>query len=365
MTVPSQQCSRAGDQATRHTRPRSVDEGAQIPGRLRSSCLINNYNYGRYIGEAVDSALAQSLPYDEIIVVDDGSTDDSLEVLHSRYGNHSNIRIVCHEQSGQLSCIQRAVELASGDVIFMLDSDDCHHRDLHAKVQSVYRTQKGVDFVSVGHQEFGSRANSRQRIKPTRDMGNSALAAVFFRHWVGAPTSCLSIRSSLLEKILPYPRESCWKTRADDVLVLGSSIMGAHKYHLGDQLVRYRVHEKNHYSGRKWSCVEKMQYALKLNAMINWYCDTAGYDVSLLRKLASKEFRTIERPIFKELVMYLRLCSQSRASWDVRIGGHISILKNYLTKRRVPSKRSFASEPVLEIAGETGKPELRTSLRAA
>ncbi len=333
MSPPYLHSDRTRPPARREQDPAPAD-GVASGKPLTSSCLINNHNYGRFLCDAVDSALNQSVPYDEIIVVDDGSTDDSLEILHSRYGGRRGIRIASQDQSGQLSCIQRAVEMASGDLIFMLDSDDCQHPNLHAEVRNVYQNRRCIDFISVGHEKFGPRAKNHRRVKPTRDQGISALAAVYHRHWVGAPTSCLSMRSSLLEKVLPYPRESCWKTRADDVLVLGTSIMGAHKYHLGEPLVRYRLHDHNHFSGKKWSASEKMQYALKLNAMIGWYVDVAGYDLALLPKLNSKEFRTIDRPTFKELQMYLRLCRYPGTSLDVSCGNAISILRHYLAEKR-------------------------------
>src|SRR5690242_11531263 len=47
---------------------------------LKTSCLINNFNYAHYVSEAVESALAQTIAFDEIIVVDDGSTDESVEL---------------------------------------------------------------------------------------------------------------------------------------------------------------------------------------------------------------------------------------------------------------------------------------------
>lgn len=349
----------------RHGRPVAGTNGEYAGGPLSSSCLVNNYNYGRYICEAVDSALDQSLPFDEIIIVDDGSTDNSLDVLRKRYGKRSDVRIVSQEQSGQLSCIQRAVDMASGDIVLLLDSDDCQCPDLHASVQSAFRSHPRIDFVSVDHEKFGPCAKGGHRKKTTRDLGVSALASIFFRHWVGAPTSCLAMRSSLLDSILPYPHESCWTTRADDVLVLASSIVGAQKYHLGEQLVRYRVHDKNHFSGRNWSSVQKMQYALKLNTMINWYINAAGYDISLLRKLASKEFRTIERPVLKELIMYLRLCAQSGTSLDVSCGNSISILRHFIAEHRRAFFRHLTAKLAQQPAGQTQTDEFLKSPRAA
>jgi len=64
------------------------------------SIIIDNYNYGRFLGEAIDSALAQTYPHVEVIVVDDGSTDNSREVI-AKYGDR--IIPVLKENGGQAS----------------------------------------------------------------------------------------------------------------------------------------------------------------------------------------------------------------------------------------------------------------------
>src|SRR5580704_12732409 len=88
---------------------------------LKASILVNNYNYGRFVAAAIDSALHQDWPNKEIIVVDDGSTDDSRAII-SAYGD--KIRVVFKENGGQTSAANLAFKHCTGDVIFFLDSDD-------------------------------------------------------------------------------------------------------------------------------------------------------------------------------------------------------------------------------------------------
>ncbi|QDT05696.1 Chondroitin synthase [Rubripirellula lacrimiformis] len=300
---------------------------------MRTSCLINNYNYADFLCEAVQSALEQETPFTEVIVVDDGSTDDSLSRLDKRFRNESRLQVIAKDQEGQLSCLQTAMEIASGDVVYFLDSDDRHRPDLNTKVQSVYEQQPSIDCISVGYESFGDCAGGRQRIKVTRDQGISAVGAVMQRRWVGAPTSCLSMRSSLVRKILPYPRESEWKTRADDVLVFGSSIVGSHKFHLEEPLVEYRRHGANHFAGRSWSAAEKMRYSLEVNRMTGWYVEKMGYELSTFPRLASREFRTIEKPTVKEWLQYLRMASHPSLTLGLRMGNLLSVTKHYVRER--------------------------------
>ena len=85
------------------------------------SIVINNYNYARFLPEAIESALAQTYPHKEIIVVDDGSTDDSRRVMES-YGDR--IKPIYKKNGGQASAMNLGYEAAKGDLIYFLD-DTC------------------------------------------------------------------------------------------------------------------------------------------------------------------------------------------------------------------------------------------------
>src|SRR5437016_4753593 len=85
------------------------------------SILINNYNYGRFLREAIDSALRQTYTNTEVIVVDDGSTDDSRQII-AGYG--SRIVPVLKENGGQASAFNAGFAVSKGQWICFLDSDD-------------------------------------------------------------------------------------------------------------------------------------------------------------------------------------------------------------------------------------------------
>jgi len=85
------------------------------------SVIVNNYNYGRFLGSAIDSALAQTYAPLEVVVVDDGSTDDSRDVIAS-YGKR--VVPVLKENVGQASAFNSGFARSRGDVVIFLDSDD-------------------------------------------------------------------------------------------------------------------------------------------------------------------------------------------------------------------------------------------------
>src|SRR5437879_9367021 len=98
---------------------RDFTERPMTNARL-ASIIINNYNYRRFLREAVDSALNQTYRNTEVIVVDDGSTDGSPEIIAS-YGDR--IVPVLKKNGGQNSALNAGFSLSRGDVILLLDSD--------------------------------------------------------------------------------------------------------------------------------------------------------------------------------------------------------------------------------------------------
>ena len=85
------------------------------------SIVINNYNYARYLGDAIDSALAQTWHPLEVIVVDDGSTDDSWSVIQ-RYGER--VRAMRQPNGGQGAAYNAGFAASRGEWVLFLDADD-------------------------------------------------------------------------------------------------------------------------------------------------------------------------------------------------------------------------------------------------
>lgn len=88
------------------------------------SCIIAVYNGRQYLAEAIESLRAQSRPVDEIIVVDDGSTDDSAEIAA---GFGPPVRCLRQENAGQSAARNHGVRVSRGELLSFLDADDLIH----------------------------------------------------------------------------------------------------------------------------------------------------------------------------------------------------------------------------------------------
>jgi glycosyltransferase involved in cell wall biosynthesis len=309
---------------------------------MTTTCLINNFNYAGFLGDAIDSALRQTVPFDQIVVVDDGSTDGSLELLARKRAGHPVVEVVAKENQGQLSCFNEGLARARGDIVFFLDADDLYEPTYVEQALSVYG-KTGCDFVSCGYREFGRSDRVQLRHPTDRDLGYSVVLTSQLREWIGAPTSCLSMRRGVLEKILPLPCVDDWRTRADDCLVFGASLAAARKYYLAQPLVRYRVHAVNQVCGRLPDRFAVYRRRLAINRLFEHLERKFCYDTARLADFHHREFCTIERPTLRELLKYLRITMAARLSPARRMGCFLEMSRHFVAARLARANRPAPS----------------------
>ena len=121
---------------------------------MKISVIVPLYNTRAYIVEAIDSILAQTRPADEIIVVDDGSTDGGAELL-AGYG--SRVRVIRQANAGGATALNRGIAQATGDTIAFLDADDLWAGDKLERQQGILLAKDSVDGVLGLIQQFDQR----------------------------------------------------------------------------------------------------------------------------------------------------------------------------------------------------------------
>jgi glycosyltransferase involved in cell wall biosynthesis len=282
---------------------------------MRVTCLINHYNYGEFLLEALDSVLAQTRVPDEVIVVDDGSAPEHLEFVRRVGRSSERVRIVEKSNGGQASCFEAGFAEATGDIVFFLDADDRWLPDYVAAVVGVFAMRPDVDFVATGRVLFDREGMRDGTRKESRYRGHSVVLCLESGGaWMGETTSCLAIRRQVLARIFPLPNPSGWRVCADEALVYGSSMVGARKYFLGEPLVEYRVHGDNAWYGKRDSPERAFSRRLEGRRLTEALRLRMSLPASLA-DMAHYEFRTIERPTRSEYRAYQRLVLRSTISW--------------------------------------------------
>jgi glycosyltransferase involved in cell wall biosynthesis len=308
---------------------------------VRSTCIITNYNYGKYLPEALDSVLSQSAPFAEIIVVDDASSDNSSVVLSEFSKRSDKLKILRHEQNrGQLAAFETGILHSSGELIFFLDADDIYSPEYLKIASGIYQSFPQCDFLfccpehfangSIG-ELFSQRAAEKSEPAVT-DLGLSIVRTTERKTFIGAPTSCVSLRRDMANRLFPIPLYDDWRTRADDCLVFGASLAGARKFRIESTLVGYRMHEQNAFASNPAAGAPDIFFMrqIALIRLFSFLQKKFNIDGSEVGKLAHLEFKTIPRPSKQDLLEYLGYVLKNGARDAGRLKAIGLILKCYL-----------------------------------
>lgn len=305
---------------------------------MRVSVIISNYNYGQFVADAVRSALGQQPPPHEIIVVDDGSTDHSIQVVRDLASEHESIRVVAKPNGGQLSAFNAGFEECEGDVVCFLDADDEFLPGYLARLVQVYSERPTVDFVycTVVYVKEGIPLHKSSDATASLDHGITFFRTLILGDWVGSPTSGLSARRWVLQKILPCPLERGWRIRADDVLVIGAAMVSARKMHLAETFVRYRIHGCNSWFGAPEETGRVLRERLERHGLAGYFARDAARSLAVRhswRSLVIAEFRTIPRPTLKDARLYCRIVGLVRGSYGLAWTSKLRIYRMWFMRR--------------------------------
>jgi hypothetical protein len=210
--------------------------------------VINNHNYGAFLEEAIESACRQTHERVNVLAVDDGSTDDSREIL-ARYGDR--IGLILQENGGQAAALNAGMERCRGDVVIFLDADDVLRPEAAARVAAAFAADEGVSKVQFRMETIDSRGRPTGELKPAGhlplpngDVREAELAYPYDLVWMA--TSANAFRAEAVRRILPIPQREYPVTGADWYLVHLTALLGR-VVSLDSVGAGYRVHGANSY----------------------------------------------------------------------------------------------------------------------
>lgn len=208
------------------------------------SIIVDNYNYDRFLEEAVDSALNQTYPRVEVVVVDDGSTDNSRRVI-AGYGNR--IVPVLKENGGQASACNAGFAASRGEIVIFLDADD--YLFPHAVERVVAARETGMAKVQYRLQEIDAAGNPIGLFPPkhkTLDSGVVWPTLLEKGYYVTPTMSGNAFDRMALDQVLPVP-EVEHRNWADTYLNNSVPFHGT-IISIDEALGAYRVHGDNMWS---------------------------------------------------------------------------------------------------------------------
>ncbi len=276
------------------------------------SVIIPAYNVGLYIGKCLDSVVSQSYSNLEIIVVNDGATDDTPAIIETYLGD-PRIRYIVQENGGVSAARNAGIEAASGQYLTFVDSDDYLEPDMYEKLYAAIQASQAdmavcdYNLVYDDHAELCYSSTRDENIDIAADT-----AAYFYRN-----CAC------------PRPNNYIW-TRLYRTDMVKSSGIRFQKYRLGDDTLfnfmllphiskvaniaggfynYYQRSVSNVYTVAKRSNLAEV-YAATFEALITYY-DALGFRPDFLPIHAYTRLRSV--------VFYSRLAGMS----DDDIAGHI------------------------------------------
>ena len=208
------------------------------------SVIITNFNYAQFLAAAIESALGQSYGAVETIVVDDGSTDSSREIM-TGYGKR--ITALYQKNGKQGAALNRGFEASSGDIILFLDADDYLFPDAAERIVTIWNPELAkvhfrLSVVDGAGESLGYSFPQGAEPLARGEVWRTLLSTGSYQR---TPMSGNALSRRAIEAIFPIPE--AYKTTADDYLCILAPFQG-HVAAIDEPLGAYRIHGSNQWA---------------------------------------------------------------------------------------------------------------------
>lgn len=175
-------------------------------GNVNVSIIVPVYNTDKYISKCLESLINQTLKNIEIICVNDGSTDNTLEILNKFASSDSRIKVISQENKRQGAARNRGCEIATGEYIGYIDSDDWVDLDYFEKLYSAAKKYNS-DIALATNIRIGN-GKTKKRLEITKEEFVTSLQdKIDITHQVNnpCPTNKIYRREMLLKNNITWP----------------------------------------------------------------------------------------------------------------------------------------------------------------
>lgn len=217
---------------------------SQLPHSLPQplvSVIIPSYNCATYLPEAIDSVLAQTYSNFEILVIDDGSTDQTAELLQAYSNQHDAITAIHQQNQGVAVARNHGIQQAKGEWVAFLDADDILLPDKLAAQLAVAAAHPAAGIIHSGWQRVDSQGNFQLNVEPWYWVPELTLEG--WLRWKPVLPSAMLFQRQWLVQAGGFDRR--FPPAEDTDLVLRLALMGCEAKWLPQVTVKYRQHDSS------------------------------------------------------------------------------------------------------------------------
>lgn len=296
---------------------------------IKVSVIIPCYNVGQYLMQCLDSVINQTLNEIEIICVDDGSTDDTLDILLKYQKKDSRIQVISQENAGAGAARNKGMEIAKGTYLSFLDSDDFFEPNM---LYEAYRAaeEQLADFIVFNSDQYIMKENyfknapwvlRIQDIPPYMPFTYRQLTDNIFKTFVGWAWDKLYRREFVLENNLKFQEQ---RTTNDMLFVFSALVVAKRIAVVNKILAHQRRGDANSLSvtrEKSWHCFYNALLALKdrlikedlFNELEKDFVNYAlHFSLWHLNTLAEPSHHLLEKKLCSEWFAILGICDKPK-----------------------------------------------------
>lgn len=272
----------------------------ELPNNPLVSILMPNFNYEKYVPQSIESVLKQDYKNYELIICDDGSTDNSISITKKYTESDPRLKLISKINEGVCKTLNRAFIESNGDIICLLDSDDYWIKNKLTKIINYYKNNLTTGFVAHPLTSIKDNGQILRDKNPLASNHGWLLPSLLSGYTPIIPSaSGLSLRREIAEIIFPLP----YIKKEADTIIHQRAIVLTMIGIIDEVLGYYRIHGQNISGALDYNDLNKIEKEINLaNDLLierkKFIFDKTGIDINNL-----KDYRLNELILSKNLII--------------------------------------------------------------
>ena len=217
---------------------------------MKISVIITSYNRAKDLKDAIKSVIQQTHQAHELIVVDDGSLDDSVAVANRLTADLPWAKVIAQQNQGQTGAVITGIKHSTGDAIAFLDGDDMWTPEHLKYASEALELDPHIGLYYSNIEAFGStRKVPCNNLKGDGLMGETFFLTAATKTFIGNINASMVARRSSLQGMVDLPPDLIedWRICTDNVIGWVSSLSGMTKFESHQKTMLHRIHEENNH----------------------------------------------------------------------------------------------------------------------